>query len=54
LAKELGADLAIVDELAVRQELSQHRIPVIGTVGVLMAAKSRGQIGSLKFELDRL
>ncbi len=54
LAKELHADLAIVDDSAARHVLSMRGIPLIGTVGVLMAAKSRGLISNLKPELDAL
>jgi predicted nucleic acid-binding protein len=54
LAQELGADLAIVDEMAARHELANRGLPYIGTVGVLMQAKQQGLIPSLKRELDQL
>jgi predicted nucleic acid-binding protein len=54
LAEELHADLVIMDELAGRRELTQRGIACVGTVGVLMEAKQRGLIASLKSELDHL
>ena len=54
LAEELPADLVIMDEAAGRHELGLRQLPFIGTVGVLMQAKQRGLISSLKSELDQL
>lgn len=54
LAEALRADLVIVDESAARAELAQRGLAFIGTVGVLMTAKSRGLITALKPELDQL
>jgi hypothetical protein len=54
LAEELHADVVLMDESAGRRALRQRHLPFIGTVGVLMQAKQRGLIGSLRPELDQL
>ena len=54
LAEELHADLVVMDESAGRRVLAGRGIAFIGTVGVLMQAKQRGPITSLKPELDQL
>jgi predicted nucleic acid-binding protein len=54
LAKELRADLAVVDETAARRELANRGIPFIGTIGVLMQARQQALIPSLRPELDQL
>ena len=42
LAKELKADLLMIDERAGRDEALQRGLPVIGTLGVLESAAERG------------
>lgn len=42
LAKEKNADVLLVDERAARRTAVQHGISVVGLLGVLLAAKSRG------------
>ncbi len=54
LAQELVADLVIVDETAARRELAGRGIAFTGTVGVLIQARQRGLLPSLRAELDRL
>jgi predicted nucleic acid-binding protein len=54
LAEELCADIVIMDESSGRHELKRRGFTFIGTVGVLMLAKDRGLITTLKPELDRL
>ena len=44
LARELGADLVLVDDAAARREATILRIRVTGTVGVLRLAAERGWI----------
>ena len=44
LARELGADLILVDDAAARREAMLLRIRITGTVGVLRLAAERGWI----------
>jgi predicted nucleic acid-binding protein len=54
LAKELGADLLILDEKKARKVAQANRMPVIGTIGVLQAAKDKGLIPDIRTQLDGL
>ena len=54
LSDELHADLVIMDEAAGRRELANRGTTHIGTIGVLMQAKSRGLLTALRPELDQL
>jgi predicted nucleic acid-binding protein len=54
LAGEIHADLVVMDESAGRRELSARGIAFVGTVGILILAKQRGEIATVKPELDRL
>jgi uncharacterized protein len=54
LARELPADLVIMDELAGRRELTRQKLALIGSIGVLQQAKLQGLIVTLKPELDTL
>jgi predicted nucleic acid-binding protein len=54
LALELKAERVLVDELAGRKLARGLGVPVVGTVGVLLAAKRRGLIPALRDPLDRL
>jgi predicted nucleic acid-binding protein len=54
LAVELPANLVIMDEFAGRAELARRKMPVVGTVGVLIQAKRRNLIPALAVEMDRL
>ncbi len=53
LAKQLGA-LLIIDESEGRAAAMSLGIQVTGTLGILVEAKARGLIPSVKAELDRL
>ena len=54
LAIELGADRAIIDELAGRT-LAQHLgVPLIGTLGILLVAKRRSLIPTIREPIDAL
>ncbi|MBN8729861.1 MAG: DUF3368 domain-containing protein [Acidobacteria bacterium] len=44
LAKELGADLVLIDEAEGRREAARLGIPMTGTLGVLRLAAERGMI----------
>lgn len=54
LAYERSADRTVIDDLAGRRYARRLGLPLIGTVGLLLAARLRGEIASLKSELDRL
>ena len=54
LAAELHADWLIVDDLPARRVARSLDLRVIGTVGVLLAAKRRALVPELRPLLDRL
>lgn len=54
LALETSADLVILDDQVGRRVASEKGLAVTGTVGVLVEAKARGLILSLRQDLDRL
>ena len=54
LAQEINADLVILDASAARQEAIARGLPVIGTVGVLLTAKTQCVIPAVKPILDNL
>lgn len=54
LAQELNADLLLIDERSARQLALLMNIKIIGMVGVLLLAKQRGLITSVKQILDQL
>ena len=54
LAKELHADLLIMDETKGRAIAQQEGMSIIGLIGVLTEAKAEGHIVLLKPLLDRL
>jgi len=54
LALELNTDWLIIDELDGREKARQLEIPIIGIGGVLVMAKKKGIIPSVKGILDRL
>ena len=54
LAKELGADILMLDEKKARKVAQANSQPVIGTIGVLQAAKDKGLINDMKSHLDGL
>src|SRR5437762_2819618 len=54
LARELPADLVIMDEMAGRRELAKRTMRLIGSIGVLQQARLRGLIPSLKDDLNAL
>lgn len=54
LARELNADLVIMDEKKGRRKLTQLGLPKIGTVGVLLKAKQIGLMAVIKPDLELL
>jgi len=54
LAKELGADILVMDEKKARKVALANSQPVIGTIGILQAAKDKGLITDMKTHLDGL
>ena len=54
LTRELGADVLMLDEKKARKIAQASAQPVIGTIGVLQAAKDRGLISDMKTYLDGL
>ena len=54
LAQEIDADQVILDDNAARREANARRLPVIGTVGVLLVAKIQRIIPAVKPILDNL
>ena len=54
LARGLDADLVVLDDEQGRKEARRHGLSVIGSIGVLIEAKERDVIASMRRELDRL
>ena len=54
LAEALKAEQLLIDERAARKVARSRNLPVIGTVGLLILAKQRGLIESVKTELNAL
>jgi hypothetical protein len=54
LSKELKADLVIIDELSARKVAMMMDLPLIGTVGLLIAAKENKLIEKVKPLLDEM
>lgn len=54
LATEITADLVIIDERPARRHAFAQKLPVTGTIGVLMLAKTRGLVSEIKPLLDAL
>ena len=54
LATERQPDYLILDDLAARRYALSNQLPVIGTVGIILAAKAQHLITSVKQPLDAL
>lgn len=48
LAKEIAADLCIIDDLLARKHTKYHKINITGTIGVILKAKELGIINEVK------
>lgn len=54
LANEINADLVIIDEKLARYHAKHANLKVTGTLGVLLKAKRKGKIKSIKTLLNEL
>ncbi|BAU12169.1 hypothetical protein LEP3755_26980 [Leptolyngbya sp. NIES-3755] len=54
LAEELKANQVLIDERAARRVAISRQLPVIGTIGILILAKQRGRLESVKDVLNAL
>lgn len=54
LARERRADRVVMDDLAGRRCARRLGLPLVGTLGLLLAARLRGELPSLARELERL
>lgn len=48
LAKEMGAELLVIDENQGRKKARQHNITITGTLGILSIAKERGHLDKVR------
>jgi predicted nucleic acid-binding protein len=54
LSRQVGADRVIMDDLDGRRFARRLGIATLGTLGLLLAARLRGELPSLRVEIDRL
>jgi predicted nucleic acid-binding protein len=54
LALELQADLLVIDDLAARRLAQSLKIKIIGSLGVLVRAKERGLISSVRTLMEAM
>ena len=54
LAIELTADLVLLDEKDARLVAVKYNLKPLGTIGILIKAKKKGEISRLKTEIDKL
>lgn len=54
LATELRAERLVIDDQDARRFADHCGLKTIGTLGILLAAKQRGEVVSLRQEIDRL
>ena len=54
LAKEIAADVVIIDDANAKKHAKYLDLPVTGTLGVLIKAKQKGYIDELKLVLQRM
>jgi predicted nucleic acid-binding protein len=54
LAKEIDADKVVMDDLDARRFARRVGLDLVGTMGVLLAARLRGEIPSLHQKVERL
>ena len=54
LAREVDAERVVLDDLDARRFARRIGLPAVGTLGLLLAARLRGEIPSLREEIERL
>jgi len=54
LAEEISASQLLIDERAARKVAMARKLALIGTVGILLLAKRRGLLDSVKDVLDEM
>lgn len=54
LARKVGADRVVLDDLDARRFARRLGLEMVGTVGLLLAARLRGELPSLRQEIERL
>jgi predicted nucleic acid-binding protein len=54
LALEISAQLVLLDDLPARRRAESFRLPVIGSVGILLVAKEHGHIELVKPYMDSM
>jgi predicted nucleic acid-binding protein len=54
LARELGASLILIDEKLARRKTAQMGLKTIGTLGILVMAKTSGLTPTVRSHLDAL
>jgi uncharacterized protein len=54
LATELRAERLVIDDQDARRFADRCGLKTVGTLGILLAARRRGEIASLRQEIDRL
>ena len=54
LSKEVKADRVIMDDLDGRRFARRLGLVPVGTLGLLLAARLRGEVASLRVEIERL
>ena len=54
IARDIGAGLGVLDDERGRKEARRHGLSVTGAIGVMIEAKERALISSMRHELDRL
>lgn len=54
LAQEMEAERVVLDDMDARRFARRAGLPIIGTVGLLLAARMRGENPSLKAEIEQL
>ena len=54
LASENNADKIVIDDLDARRFVRRVGISAVGTIGILLAARLKGEIPSLKDEIEQL
>ena len=54
LAEEISASQLLIDERAARKVAMARKLPLIGTVGILLLAERRGLLDSVKDVLDEM